>query len=150
MEYLKQYESWLNIITILSFALISFHSNPFILLDNKETFKIKRWQYSVNGIGIFFTWLLQMFHMGRTPQYGLYVEVFKKVSKTFLNFFLTFIFLFVGFLGAFLVLFPANRGFAEISPLTFVKILVMMVSNTSSTRRVIPLSIIPLWYNYLL
>ena len=68
-----------------------------------------------------------MFHMGRTPKYGLYIEVFKKVSKTFLNFFLTFIFLFVGFLGAFLVLFPANRGFEELSPLTFVKILVMMV-----------------------
>lgn len=130
MEYLKQYESWLNIITILSFALISFHTDPVYYWRNKdEKFMLKRWQYSVNGFGIFFTWLLQMFHMGRTPQYGLYVEVFKKVSKTFLNFFLTFIFLFVGFLGAFLVLFPSNRGFEEITPLTFVKILVMMVSR---------------------
>ena len=128
MEYLKQYESWLNIITILSFALISFHSDPFYYWRTNETFKLKRWQFSVNGFGIFFTWILQMFHMGRTPKYGLYIEVFKKVSKTFLNFFLTFIFLFVGFLGAFLVLFPANRGFEELSPLTFVKILVMMVS----------------------
>jgi hypothetical protein len=127
LTYFREYESWLNIAIILSFALISFHQNPFLYRSSEVT--LERWQYHINGFGVFFTWLLQMFLIGRVPRFGLYVEVFKKVSWTFLGFFGAFFFLFVAFAMAFIVLFPDHRSFVHPSPAALVKVLVMMLGE---------------------
>lgn len=88
-----------------------------------------RWQYHVNGIGLFTTWLLQMFLTGRMPRFGLYVEIFKKVSLTFLNFYMAFLFLFVAFACSFLALFPEHRAFSSTSPTILIKMMVMMLGE---------------------
>lgn len=139
-QYLKEYESWLNICTSFSFILISFHNNPFAWKENN--IEMGRWQYHVNGIGVFTTWLLQMFLIGRVPRFGLYVEIFKKVSKTFINFFLAFVFLFVAFACSFLALFPEHRAFSSSSPAVLIKVMVMMLGELEYDDLLHPLNLI--------
>ena len=110
-EYLK-FENLLNLMNIISFILISFHANP-ILYDDQEI-KMGRWQYTINGFGVFCTWLLLMILVGRIPKFGLYIEIFKKVSNTFLKFLWSFLSLIMAFAMSFFVLFPAYRSFEQI------------------------------------
>lgn len=127
LAYIREYESWLNVVIIVSFTLVSFHVNP--LGTNGEKVGVAGWQYHANGCGVFATWLLQMFHIGKVPRFGKYVEVFKKVSWTFVNFLLAYIFLFVAFALGFVVLFPNNAAFEEPYPAVLVKVLVMMLGE---------------------
>ena len=88
----------------------SFHTNP-LTWNEKEVPELKIWQYHINGFAIFCTWVLQMLIVGRIPRFGIYVEVFKKVSTTFLNFALAFLFLFVAFTLSFVALFQDQLAF---------------------------------------
>ena len=104
-EYFKKLENILNFITLLSFPMISFYANPF---DNWPSVKLDNWQYHVNGIALFSTWVVQMLLIGKMPKYGLYVEIFRRVTKTFMNFFVAFFFLFVAFTLSFVAFFDTG------------------------------------------
>ena len=60
------------------------------------------------------------------------MEIFKKVSTTFLNFSLAFIFLFVAFALAFIVLIPEHQAFSD--PAAFIKVLTMMLGEVSKLK----------------
>lgn len=55
------------------------------------------------------------------------MEIFKKVSWTFLNFFFAFIFLLVAFTLSFVSLLPQHRAFED--PASFIKVIVMMLGE---------------------
>ena len=77
--------------------------------------ELQKWQYHINGFAIFCTWVLQMLIVGKIPSFGIYVEVFKKVTKTFINFAIAFLFLLVGFTLSFVVLFQEKLAFTYAS-----------------------------------
>ena len=104
-EYFKKLENILNIATLISFPLISFHTDP---IRKWDSVALQKWQYHINGCAIFFTWVVQMLLIGRIPRYGIYVEVFRKVSKTFMNFILAFFFLFLAFTLSFVAFFDTG------------------------------------------
>ena len=125
-KYFKELESWLHLVTFISFPLISFHNNPF---DWTSTIvpELRWWQYHINGFAIFCTWVLQMLIVGKIPRFGIYVEVFKKVAKTFINFATAFFFLLVAFTLSFVVLFQEKLAFTH--PSVVVKVFVMMLGE---------------------
>jgi hypothetical protein len=51
-----------------------------------------------------------MFLIGKVPRFGKYVEMFRNVSKTFLNFFVSYVFLFISFAVSFFILFPTQES----------------------------------------
>ena len=71
-----------------------------------------------------------MFLIGKVPRFGKYVEMFKNVSKTFLNFFIAYIFLFISFAVSFFILFPTHAAFNEVLPAALVKVLVTTFSKS--------------------
>ena len=73
-KYLTQFESYIRLFTYLSFPLISFYFNP-MNWEQKGVAKVLRWQYHVNGVGLFCTWVIQLFIMGRIPRFGICIEV---------------------------------------------------------------------------
>jgi len=123
-RYVITLESWLNNLVIISVLLTTFYVSPFA----EEVF-VYRWQYHACGFGVFLTWLLQMFLIGKVPRFGKYVEMFKNVSTTFSNFFVAYIFLFVSFAVSFFILFPETPAFKEVLPAALVKVLVMMLGE---------------------
>ncbi|XP_040577124.1 uncharacterized protein [Lepeophtheirus salmonis] len=123
-RYLREYESLLNVFIIIIFLLISFHSDPF-----SETIVLSAWQYHAAGFGVFSTWLFLMFLIGKVPRFGKYVEMFKTVSKTFLDFLIAYVFLFVAFVLTFYLLIPSHVAFNGSLPAAFVKVLVMMLGE---------------------
>ena len=110
-RYFKEWESVLNLLTIITFPMISFHSNPFAS-DAHVTFI--GWQYHAAGIGVLITWILQMFLIGKVPRFGKYVQMLMTVSWSFFNFFVAYSSLIAGFALAFVVLFPREVAFDEI------------------------------------
>ena len=125
-KYFKEVESWLHLVTFISFPLISFHNNPFDWTSTKIP-ELRWWQYHINGFAIFCTWVLQMLIVGKIPRFGIYVEVFKKVAKTFISFSAAFFFLLVAFTLSFVVLFQEKLAFKH--PSVVVKVFVMMLGE---------------------
>ena len=125
-KYFKELESWLHLVTFISFPLISFHNNPFNWTSTKVP-ELRWWQYHINGFAIFCTWVLQMLIVGKIPRFGIYVEIFKKVAKTFINFATAFFFLLVAFTLSFVVLFQEKLAFKYVS--VVIKVVVMMLGE---------------------
>merc|ERR1711902_167499 len=86
------------------------------------------------------TWSLLMLLYGRIPSSGIYVEIFKKVMRTFMKFFLSFSSLIVAFATSFFILFQNHRSFAKIDLSFAVKILVMMMGELEYDDLVTPLN----------
>ena len=68
-----------------------------------------------------------MLIVGKIPRFGIYVEIFKKVAKTFINFATAFFFLLVAFTLSFVVLFQEKLAFTH--PSVVVKVFVMMLGE---------------------
>lgn len=124
--YFKEWESVLNLMTILSFPLISFHFNPFGFGPEDPTFS--SWQFHAAGIGVLTTWILQMFLIGKVPRFGKYVQMLLNVGWSFFNFFVAYISLILGFGLSFVVLFPKEVAFVEALSAP-IKVLVMMTGE---------------------
>ena len=124
-KYLWELESWLHIVINVCFVLTSFQflsGNPF-----RSEMKVAKWQYHVNGIAVFLTWLLQTLIVARIPRFGLYVQIFCKITWSFLNVFFVLFFLCVAFAMSFASLFPEHRSFAN--PAVIIKVLAMMLGE---------------------
>jgi hypothetical protein len=123
-RYFHEWESVLNMMTIMSFPLISFHNNPF----DKDGIVVASWQYHVAAIGIIITWVLNMFLVGKIPKFGKYVQMLIAVGSNFFNFFVAYFSLVIAFSLSFVVLFPGESSFGDFltSP---IKVLVMMTGE---------------------
>ena len=71
-RYFSQWDSYIDIALIISFPLISIHSNPF-----SNDIAIARWQFHAAAVGCFLTWLQMMFFIGKLPRFGKYVQMFR-------------------------------------------------------------------------
>jgi len=120
-QQLESYHDLLIIATTLSIVWL----NP--LLQTGELY-VGRWQYHAASIGCFSTWLYMMFLIGRVPRFGKYVQMFRTVSMSVLNFMIAYIFLIFAFASAFMVLFPQHDAFA-ILPAAIIKLIVMMLGE---------------------
>ena len=74
-DYLSKWDSYIDLILIFSFPLISFHQDPFV-----EMFEMKLWQFHLAALGSFLTWLQMMFHIGKLPKFGKYVQMLRSVK----------------------------------------------------------------------
>ncbi len=123
-KYFHEWESILNLMTIVSFPLISFHQNPF----GDEPTTVSSWQFHVAGIGAVITWVLNMFLVGKIPKFGKYVQMLIAVGWNFFNFFVAYFSLVVAFALAFVVLFPSEISFSNFVTAP-IKVLVMMTGE---------------------
>ena len=71
-SYFRTWDSYIDIILIFSFLLISFHEDPF-----DSQFSMKLWQFHVAACGCFLSWLQMMFFIGKLPKFGKYVQMFR-------------------------------------------------------------------------
>ena len=111
--YVREWESVLNALTIASFPLISFHSDPFHADERGHEIEMTSWQFHAAGVGVLTTWILQMFLIGKVPRFGKYVQMLHNVGWSFFNFFVAYFALIVGFGLSFVVLFPREVSFRE-------------------------------------
>ena len=71
-SYFRRWDSYIDLVLIFSFFLISFHSDPF-----QDKVFLSLWQFHVAAIGCFLTWLQMMFYIGKLPRFGKYVQMFR-------------------------------------------------------------------------
>ena len=71
-RYFRKWDSYIDMALIISFPLISVHSNPF-----SAEIVVARWQFHTAAIGCFLTWLQMMFFIGKLPRFGKYVQMFR-------------------------------------------------------------------------
>ena len=72
--YFSKWDSYIDLILIFSFPLISFHEDPFV-----EVFSMSLWQFHMAAAGSFLSWLQMMFLIGKLPKFGKYVQMFRSV-----------------------------------------------------------------------
>ena len=72
-NYFSKWYSYIDLILIVSFPLISFHQDPFPL----DVFHMRLWQFHVAAIGSFLTWLQMMLLIGKLPKFGKYVQMLR-------------------------------------------------------------------------
>jgi len=123
-SYFRKWDSYIDIALILSFFLISFHSDPF----NKDEVVLGLWQFHVAAVGCFLTWLQMMFYIGKLPRFGKYVQMFRAVAIGVLHFMIAYSPLIIAFAVSFMILFPNNEAFSMF-PYAIVKLFVMMLGE---------------------
>merc|ERR1719347_195030 len=69
-----------------------------------------------------------MYLVGKLPMFGKYVQMFRSVSSTIVKFFFPFVFIMIGFMMAFMILFSYQDPFVGF-PSAFVKLIVMMLGE---------------------
>ena len=72
-QYFLKLDSYVDIILIISFPMISFHSNPF----TKDRPSMQLWQWHMASIGCLLTWIQMMFLVGKLPRMGKYIQMFR-------------------------------------------------------------------------
>ena len=71
-RYFRKWDSYIDMVLIISFPLISIHSNPF-----SQEIMVAQWQFHAAAIGCFMAWLQMMFLIGKLPRFGKYVQMFR-------------------------------------------------------------------------
>ena len=125
-EYFMKLESWRNIFIIISVVMLG-HNGHEVL---KDDFKLKlfRWQYHLAAISSLVIWFEMMHLVGRLPMFGKYVQMFRSVSWTLLRFFFPFVFIVIGFMMSFMILFSYQEPFQEVTS-AFVKVCYIEILN---------------------
>ena len=72
-HYFLKLDSYVDIILIVSFPMISFHCNPFY----PEQLSLQLWQWHMAAIGCLLTWIQMMFLVGKLPRMGKYIQMFR-------------------------------------------------------------------------
>ena len=121
-RYWENPESIIDILLIFSFPFISFHQDPW-----SETVTMKGWQFQLAAVGCFLTWIQMMFFIGKMQRFGKYVQMFKTVTFSVLQFMFAWLFLLLAFIFAFVILFPHYVAFTN--PGVIIKVLIMMFAE---------------------
>jgi len=122
-RYFRKWDSYIDMALIISFPLISVHSNPF-----SEEIVVARWQFHAAAIGCFLSWLQMMFFIGKLPRFGKYVQMFRVVATSVLHLIIAYSPLLIAFAVAFMILFPTNEAFSHFN-YALVKLFVMMLGE---------------------
>ena len=118
-RYWENPESIIDILLIVSFPFISFHQSPW-----DETITMSGWQFQFAAVGCFLTWIQMMFFIGKMQRFGKYVQMFKTVTFSVLQFMFAWLFLLLAFIFSFVILFPHYVAFKN--PGAIIKVLIMM------------------------
>ena len=110
-------DTWIHFFMIAMFGICSFHSNGF-----NGTMVVYRYQHHTAAWGIFATWIQMLLYMERTPRFGLYIHLLRKVAGTVLSLLGAFLSLLIAFALTFYLLFPAHYPFDNDIPSVFVKV----------------------------
>ena len=122
----------LDLFLILSFFMISFHQNPF-----NDSVNLMRIQFHFAALGCFLTWLQVMFYIGKLPKIGKYVQMFKTVCWSVMEFLIAWIFLLLAFTFAFQILFPDYENFDGFFS-TFINLLIFMFGEINYNELLLP------------
>ena len=109
-------DTWIHIFIMVMFALCSFQ-NPF-----SDDVWVRKYQHHAAAWGVFATWIQMMLYMERTPQFGAYIHLLRKVARTILNLFVAYFSLITAFAVTFYLLFPSHYAFDNGIPAAFVKV----------------------------
>ncbi|CAG9813072.1 unnamed protein product [Phaedon cochleariae] len=118
--YVKEWENWLQLMIVLSvFCCVqpTYHMNV-----QKDVFI---WQHHVAAISIFLAWVELMMIVGRFPMFGLYIQMFTRVSINFGKFMLAYFCLFIAFSLSFGVIFGNYPAFNDLK-WVLLKVIIMM------------------------
>ena len=121
-RYWENPESIIDILLIFSFPFISFHQDPW-----SDIVTMKGWQFQLAAVGCFLTWIQMMFFIGKMQRFGKYVQMFKTVTFSVLQFMFAWLFLLLAFIFAFVILFPHYVAFSN--PGAIIKVLIMMFAE---------------------
>ena len=131
-RYFASFDSWIDLFLILSFFMISFHQNPF-----NDSVVLMRIQFHFAALGCFLTWLQVMFYIGKLPKIGKYVQMFKTVCWSVMEFLIAWIFLLLAFTFAFEILFPDYGNFDGFFS-TFINLLIFMFGEINYNDLILP------------
>ncbi|GAB1869847.1 Transient receptor potential channel pyrexia [Camponotus japonicus] len=110
--YTKRWENWLQWSVIVASSIILIPP-------------ARQWQYHVAAVGILLAWIELMMVIGRFPIFGIYVQMFTRVSINFFKFLAAYFCLLIGFSLSFNVLHNNYKSFTD--PLiSMLKIVIMM------------------------
>jgi len=116
-SYFRKWDSYIDIALIISFFLISFHSDPF-----QDNVVLGLWQFHVAAVGCFLTWLQMMFYIGKLPRFGKYVQMFRAVAIGVLHFMIAYSPLIIAFAVSFMIMFPNAEAFSMF-PYAIIKVM---------------------------
>ena len=119
--FTKSMDSYRNIFIIITTILVLYQADEFKAMA--------RWQYHVASVTCLFIWVEMLFLVGKMPRFGKYVQMFRctysasllghqyptfsfsSVSWKMLEFFASYVWLSIGFMMAFIILFSNFKAF---------------------------------------
>ncbi|GAB1869851.1 Transient receptor potential channel pyrexia [Camponotus japonicus] len=110
--YTKRWENWLQWSVIVATSIILIPP-------------ARPWQHHVAAVGILLAWIELMIVIGYFPMFGLYVQMFTRVSINFFKFLAAYFCLLIGFSLSFNVLHGNYKSFAD-PLLSMLKMIIMM------------------------
>merc|ERR1712126_54145 len=125
-EYLRSPDAYGNLIIIILSLVVTMV--PSTNAPDYTHMRITRITYYSASLVTFFIWLEMMYMVGRLPRFGKYVHMFGSVSMEIARFMVAYIFLLIGFMMSFIIIFSDQEPFKKF-PAMFVKVLVMMTGE---------------------
>ena len=147
-KYFFKLEGFRNFAIILSIILVV-HKGP-KNMRREQRLSLERWQYHLAAFTCMLLWLEMLMLVGKIPKFGKYIHMFKyvfllqyfsrlfflqpstsrSVSMKMLEFFTSYLWLAIGFMMMFVILFSSERALnIENFPGALVTILVMMLGE---------------------
>ena len=117
-----QVDTWIHWGIIVMACIGLAHGNCYHVLTSFQSIKAYKFQHHAAVWGIFMTWCQLFLYMGRTPTFGLFINMFRRVARTFLNLIWAFVSLLLAFTFTFYLLFPSHFAFDNDIPSVFVKV----------------------------
>ena len=145
-KYFFKLEGFRNFAIIL-FIILVVHKGP-KNMRREQRLSLERWQYHLAAFTCMLLWLEMLMLVGKIPKFGKYIHMFKyvfilqyfsrflqpstsrSVSMKMLEFFTSYLWLAIGFMMMFVILFSSERALnIENFPGALVTILVMMLGE---------------------
>merc|ERR1719219_405835 len=131
-KYFSKWAGFRNI-GIISFIILVVHRGP-REVRGPTSLSLQRWQYHLAAFTCMLLWLEMLMLVGKIPKFGKYIHMFKSVSMKMLEFFTSHLWLAIGFMMMFIILFSCQRSLSIGNfPGALVTILVMMLGEINYT-----------------
>ena len=117
-----QIDTWVHLFIAVMACICLSHEQVYHTQTTKKEMTVYKFQHHAAVWGIFATWCQLFLYMGRIPVFGLYINMFIRVAKTFLRLIWAFLSLLAAFTFTFYLLFPSHFAFDNDLPSVFVKV----------------------------
>ena len=107
LKYFTNPDNYLVMIIVCSFFLCMHHKLCFYSSCSKD-YHLRWYQYHAAAIGTWATWMEMMLLTGKTPRFGVYVEMIRRVTRSIVHLLVAYMFIFVAFTTSFYLLFPSH------------------------------------------